>query len=92
MSLPAIIFLLVCSFTPQSTRALPVSSVPQMQAPKPNPDANGVSHFEKGVVSIPELIYSVEPEFLERPASVGCRAPRGFELSSILMDTCARLG
>lgn len=66
MSLPAIAFLLAGSFAFQSMQSISDSPVPQIQAPKPNPDANGVYHFEKGVVSIPDLVYSVEAEIPEK--------------------------
>lgn len=66
MSLPSFAFLLASFFAFQSTQSIPDSPVPQIQAPRPNPDANGVYHFEKGIVSIPDLIYSVEAEIPEK--------------------------
>ncbi len=67
MPLPATLFQLVISLSPQqATQPLPEAPAPQAQAPKPNPDANGVYHFEKGVVSIPELVYSVQAELPEK--------------------------
>jgi len=38
--------------------------VPTKPAPRPNPDADGIYHVGDGV-TVPKLVYSVEPEFSE---------------------------
>lgn len=63
MSLLTILFFAGSFLLQQGSQPLPEAPTLGVHAPKTNPDSNGVYHIEKGVVSGPQLILSVEPEY-----------------------------
>ncbi len=66
MLLQPVLYLLLSALLPQPNPPAPGAPAAQTTATKPNPDADGVYHYEKGVVSLPEILLSVEPEFPDK--------------------------
>lgn len=66
LALPPVILAKPVSRPQETTPAPPPATSPQTKtAPRPNPNAAGIYHIGDGV-TVPKLIYSVEPEFSEK--------------------------